>query len=189
MVPAPRTDAQLVARCRTGEESAWFELVERFSNYVYAIIVRVYRVPASDADDIFQEVFARAYEHLDSLRDDDAFQPWLAQLTRRLIIDRLRLSTREVLGDDPIEALASEAGPDMELVDEAITVRRALDDLPEHCRDVLDRFFARDQSYRTISEALEIPPGTIASRISRCLHRLRQRFEEENSAPNPSRNR
>jgi DNA-directed RNA polymerase specialized sigma24 family protein len=37
---------------------------------------------------------------------------------------------------------------------------------------VLDRFFARDQSYRTLGEALGLPPGTIASRISRCLHRL-----------------
>jgi RNA polymerase sigma-70 factor (ECF subfamily) len=187
MVPAPRTDAQLVARCRRGDEDAWFELVERFSNYVYAIIIRAYRVPASDADDVFQEVFARAYEQLGSLRDDGAFQPWLAQLTRRLTIDRLRLSAREVLGDDPVETLASEAGPDMELIDEALTVRLALDGLPEHCREVLDRFFARDQSYRTIAQALEIPPGTIASRISRCLQRLRQRLEEENTAPKPSR--
>ena len=134
-------------------------------------------------------MFARAYEHLGSLRDDSAFQPWLAQLTRRLTIDRLRLSSREVIGDDPIEALASEASPDMELVDEALTVRRALDGLPEHCREVLDRFFARDQSYRTISQALEIPPGTIASRISRCLQRLRQHLEEENTGTDPSRNR
>ena len=188
MVPAPRTEAQLVALCRTGDESAWFELVERFSNYVYAIIVRAYRVPAADADDIFQEVFARAYERLDSLRDDSAFQPWLAQLTRRLTIDRLRLSSREVPEADPI-ALASEAGPDLELIDEALIVRRALDRLPQQCREVLDRFFARDESYRTIGHALEIPPGTVASRISRCLQRLRQQLEEENPGPNPSRNR
>jgi RNA polymerase sigma-70 factor (ECF subfamily) len=189
MVPAPRTEAQLVALCRTGDESAWFELVERFSNYVYAIIVRAYRVPAADADDIFQEVFARAYERLGSLRDDSAFQPWLAQLTRRLTIDRLRLSSRELPGADPIEALASEAGPDLELIDEALMVRKALDRLPQQCREVLDRFFARDESYRTISQALKIPPGTIASRISRCLQRLREQLEEENPRPNPSRNR
>jgi RNA polymerase sigma-70 factor, ECF subfamily len=188
-VSAPRTDAQLVASCRNGDEDAWFELVERFSNYVYAIIVRVYRLPETDAEDTFQEVFARTYERLDSLRDDAAIRPWLAQLTRRLATDRLRISAREVVGDDPIEALDLQAGPDMALVDEALTVRRALDGLPEHCREVLDRFFARDQSYRVISQALAIPPGTIASRISRCLQKLRQRLEEETDGPDPSRGR
>ena len=51
--------------------------------------------------------------------------------------------------------------------------------LPEHCREVLDRFFAQDESYRTIGEALDLPAGTIASRISRCLARLREQFESE----------
>jgi DNA-directed RNA polymerase specialized sigma24 family protein len=49
-------------------------------------------------------------------------------------------------------------------------------DASEDCREVLDRFFCRDESYRTIGEALGIPAGTIASRISRCLVKLRERF-------------
>ena len=63
------TDAQLVERCRAGEAAAWNELVERFSRYVYAIAVRAYRLPEHDAEDVFQEVFARTYERLDSLRE------------------------------------------------------------------------------------------------------------------------
>ena len=55
---------------------------------------------------------------------------------------------------------------------------RLLAALPDHCRDVLDRFFARDESYDTIGAALEIPPGTIASRISRCLEKLKALMEE-----------
>ena len=54
--------------------------------------------------------------------------------------------------------------------------------LPENCREILDRFFARDESYRTIGEALDLPSGTIASRISRCLTRLREQFGEEMTA-------
>ncbi len=45
--------------------------------------------------------------------------------------------------------------------------------LPEACQEILDRFFARDQSYKTISSELDIPAGTIASRIARCLGKLR----------------
>ena len=95
------TDAQLVARCRAGEDDAWRELVERFSRYVYAIAVQAFRLPQADAEDVFQEVFARAYENLDKLRDDNAIRPWLAQLTRRLCLDTLRSGAREQVGDLP----------------------------------------------------------------------------------------
>src|ERR671927_1423831 len=89
------SDSQLVARCRAGDQQAWSDLVERFSRYVYAIAVQAFRLPEADAEDVFQEVFARAYQHLDKLRDDAAVRPWLAQLTRRLCIDRLRAGARE----------------------------------------------------------------------------------------------
>jgi DNA-directed RNA polymerase specialized sigma24 family protein len=51
-------------------------------------------------------------------------------------------------------------------------------ELPENCREILDRFFARDESYRTIGDALGLPAGTIASRISRCLEKLKTLMEE-----------
>ena len=62
----------------------------------------------------------------------------------------------------------------------------ALTALPEHCQEILDRFFARDESYRAIGEALELPAGTIASRISRCLVRLRDAYEGRNPPAAPS---
>ena len=55
-----------------------------------------------------------------------------------------------------------------------------------NCREILDRFFARDESYRTIGEALGIPPGTIASRISRCLGKLRAQLEGREPASDAS---
>ena len=163
-------DAQLVARCRAGDQAAWCELVERFSRYVYGIAVQGFRLSDHDAEDVFQDVFARVYERLDTLRDDEAVRPWIAQLTRRLCIDRLRATAREQLTDEDVER----AGEDvLALLDEALTVHEALAALPEHCREILDRFFARDESYRAIGDALDLPPGTIASRISRCLSKLR----------------
>ena len=179
------TDAELVARCRAGDQQAWNELVERFSRYVYAICVQAFRLAESDAEDVFQEVFARAYQHLDKLRDDAALRPWLAQLTRRLCIDRLRANARERPVSD--EELSS-AGADetLALLDEALTVHEALAAAPEHCREILDRFFARDESYKTIGEALDLPSGTIASRISRCLARLREHFEGRSDGAAPS---
>ena len=171
------TDAQLVARCRTGDHEAWRELVDRFSRYVYAIAVQGFKLPEHDAEDVFQEVFTRAYEHLHKLRDDEAIRPWLAQLTRRLCIDRLRAGTVEQLDDD-VEI--ADADDTIAQLDEALAVHEALAALPDNCREILDRFFSRDESYHTIGDALDIPSGTIASRISRCLTKLRVEMEGRN---------
>jgi RNA polymerase sigma factor (sigma-70 family) len=172
---AEQSDAQLVSRCRAGDVGAWNEFVERFSRYVYAICNRGFRLGQHDSEDVFQEVFARAYERLPELRSDDAVRPWLAQLTRRLCIDRLRLIARDAQSDsDPDE---SEIDDVLATLDDAMTVRAALDKIGDPCRDILDRFFGRDESYRTIGEALQIPAGTIASRISRCLEKVRSELD------------
>jgi RNA polymerase sigma factor (sigma-70 family) len=170
------TDAQLVSRCRSGDPAAWNELVERFSRYVFAICVQAFRLPPEDAEDVFQEVFARVYQHLDRLRSDDSIRPWIAQLTRRLCIDRLRSSGRE--GPAELDDL-DPGGVDEKLagLDDALTVRASLDAVGDPCRDILDRFFCRDESYKSIGDTLGLPAGTIASRISRCLGKVRAELE------------
>jgi RNA polymerase sigma factor (sigma-70 family) len=168
------TDGELVARCRAGDPDAWNELVERFSRYVYAVTVRGFRLNADDAEDAYQEVFTRVYTNLDKLRDDGALRPWIAQLTRRVCLDAIARRGRE----QPIaEPGVEEWSDDLAEIEEAFTVREAVLTLPEACQEILDRFFARDQSYRTISVELELPPGTIASRIARCLVKLREELE------------
>jgi RNA polymerase sigma factor (sigma-70 family) len=168
---ATLSDAELVAGCRAGDPDAWNALVERFSRYVSAIATQAFRLPAHDAEDVFQIVFLRVYERLDSLRSDDAVRPWVGQLTRNCCLDVLRASGRVVLVEEVDEAVADDV---MGRLDEAMAVRAGLARLGPECREVLDRFFARDESYRTIGDALAIPPGTIASRISRCLGHLRK---------------
>jgi RNA polymerase sigma factor (sigma-70 family) len=178
------TDAELVARCRAGDDDAWRELVERFSRYVYAIAVQGFRFGQQDAEDVFQDVFARVYERLGSLRDDDAVRPWIAQLTRRVCIDRLRSSSRESDTDlDELPELPAE--DELTALEQAFDVHEAMAELPENCQQILDRFFARDESYRTIGDTLGLPAGTIASRISRCLDRLRENYEGRNT-PSPA---
>jgi RNA polymerase sigma-70 factor (ECF subfamily) len=168
-------DADLVARCRQDDQEAWNEFVNRFSRYVYAIAVRIYRLDQHDAEDVFQEVFSRTYERLSDLREDSAVRAWIGTLTRRLCVDRLRSAGREQPAEEPMDPGRSDDA--FALLDEALTVREGLKALPDRCGEILDRFFARDESYRTIGEALELPPGTIASRISRCLQKLRRQLE------------
>jgi RNA polymerase sigma factor (sigma-70 family) len=169
------SDAQLVGRCRAGDQAAWNELVERFSRYVYAISVQAFRLPEHDAEDVFQEVFAKVFEHLHRLRDDDAIRPWIGQLTRRTCIDKLRSGSRVQVTEDIEPEGVDET---LSTLHEALAVHEAMAALPENCREILDRFFARDESYRAIGEALGLPGGTIASRISRCLDKLKSLMEE-----------
>jgi RNA polymerase sigma-70 factor (ECF subfamily) len=169
------TDEALVARCRAGDDEAWNLLVERFSRYVYAICTQGFRFSTHEAEDVFQDVFAKVFEQLSRLRDDGAIRPWIAQLTRRTCIDRIRSGGREAPSDElePVgldDTLAS--------LEEAIDLREALRSLSESCQEILDRFFARDESYKTIADALDLPAGTIASRISRCLDKLRSEMED-----------
>jgi len=173
---ATMSDAEIVRACRAGDAEAWNELVERYSRYVYAICVRGFRLSEEDAEDVFQDVFTRIYTRLDTLRDDSALRPWIAQLTRRRCLDAVASRGQELPADDEV---AAEESADLAEIEEAFAVREALAGLSEACQDILDRFFARDQSYRTISTELEIPSGTIASRIARCLGRLRAELEEK----------
>ena len=176
------SDAGIVSRCRAGDPDAWNLLVERFARYVLAICRSGFKLSTEDAEDVFQEVFAKTYTDLHRLRDDDAIRPWIAQVTRRACIDRIR-SRRPLSGEeladvpDPDDAIAG--------LERALDVHEAMRGLGEACNEILDRFFARDESYRTIAEALDLPPGTIASRISRCLEKLRTAMEDPGGAARP----
>ena len=172
-------DAKLVGRCLDGDRAAWDELVLQYARYVNAIATQGYRLRGADAEDAFQEVFLRVYDRLGSLRNPEALRPWIAQLTRRVCLDRLAAGGRE----EPAEVEPAEVERTLEELDEAFAVRAALGSLSDECQEVLDRFFCRDESYRTIGDELGIPSGTIASRISRCLGKLRERFEGRNEAP------
>ena len=144
--------------------------------------MRGFRLSTQDAEDVFQDVFAKTHEQLGRLRDDAAFRPWIGQLTRRCCIDRLRSAREEASGHDdeladPADALAD--------VERALDVQQALRLARRPCHEILDRFFARDESYRTIGAALDLPGGTIASRISRCLEKLKLVLEDPDAVDRP----
>jgi RNA polymerase sigma factor (sigma-70 family) len=176
-LPSSINDAELIGRCREGDQIAWRTLVERHASLVHGILRGAFRLESHDAEDAFQEVFTRLYVRLERIRDEDAVRGWIAQVTRNVALDWLRKSGRELASGHELDEHAFEEP--LRAVDEALSVRDAMARLPEHQREILDRFFARDESYQTIGEELGIPPGTIASRISRALAALRVEFESE----------
>ena len=159
--------------------------VERYSRYVYAIVVRGFRLGDDEAEDVFQDVFLRVYERLETLRDDEALRPWIAQVARRICIDRLAERRRSALPAGELDEDPADPAGEGELagIEEAMDVHEALAGLEPPCREMLDRFFARDEPYRVIADALGVPMGTVASRISRCLDKLRVALAEGRNPP------
>ena len=178
------TDAELIARCRDGDQSAWEALVRRHSALVAAIVRGGFRLSPADAEDVFQEVFTRLYVRLGSIREGDAVRGWIAQVARNAALDQIRRSGREVVTGEPLDESAFDEP--LGGVEEALSVRAALSQLPAHQQEILDRFFARDESYDTIGAELGIPPGTIASRISRALAALRVAWEAAEGRSHPA---
>ena len=165
---------------------AWAELVNRFSRYVYAIAVAGLPAPGARRGG---RLPGRLHPHLGApgraarrhgaaALDRDARPGGCASIACAPAPVR-RLPRSELL---ELEGTSDE----LDGIDEALAVHEALKQLPEHCAEILDRFFARDESYRAIGEALDIPPGTIASRISRCLRKLRGQLEGRNERFRPS---
>jgi RNA polymerase sigma-70 factor (ECF subfamily) len=172
---ARRRDAELVRACRSGDQGAWETLVHRFSPYVYAILTRAFALSNDAAEDVFQDVITTVFRRLEALEDDAAIKPWIAQLARRRAIDRLR-ATRPTVDLDDLPELAAE-DRELQSIEEAVAVQRALAELPEPYHEVVERFFVRDESYRTIAAELGIASGTVASRVSRGLALLRELLE------------
>lgn len=171
--PTDSHHADVVSRCRQGDEAAWPELVRTFAPYVHAIAVRAYRLSDHDAEDVFQEVFLRTWQNLANLRSDAAIRPWIGQLTRRLCVDRLRASAREPTRDD-VDQLSSHGAHDVLVqIDNALTVRDAIGKLPAIQQEIIERAFVQGQSHATIAAALGIAEGTVASRLHRARARLR----------------
>jgi RNA polymerase sigma-70 factor (ECF subfamily) len=146
---------------------------------VNGVLRGVFRLSSHDAEDVFQEVFTRVYVRLGTLRDEHAVGSWIGQIARNAALDRLRSAAPEHQGDQAVEERVFDEP--FAALENAMTVRAAMARLPDHQREVLDRFFARDESYQMIAAALDLPSGTIASRISRALAALRREIEPDRS--------
>lgn len=151
-------------------------LVEQFYSPVYRFAYRL-SGQASDAEDLAQQAFMDAQRKLDTLRDPEKVRPWLFMIVRNLYRRKLRdqkpdrMVTLECVAEPPAEASRAP------LDDEGLQL--ALDSLSEEFRTVLLLFYFEDLSYREIAERLDLPIGTVMSRLSRGKQHLRQRLSPE----------
>jgi len=169
-------DSSLVERCLNGEETAWEDLVRAHSRRVYAVC---YRFTGSDgeAQDLTQEVFLRVFRTLKTFRSKEgSFVVWLMRLTRNLLIDNYRRSrmeraTESIEGQLPVleEKAAMSARTDGMLVgrEASEVLQQALEKLSPELRETLVLRDIEEMEYREIAEVLQVPEGTVKSRLNR----------------------
>jgi RNA polymerase sigma factor (sigma-70 family) len=171
--------AALLAAAADGDQRAWDAIVGRFQGLVWATI-RAHRLERHEADDVFQTVWLRLVEHLSDLRDPERLGGWLATTARREALRALRVAGRVLPTGE--EADLEPADPDVPEPDARLlrterdrTLWRAFRRISVRCQALLRLLMADPApSYEEVSEALEMPVGSIGPTRARCLERLKR---------------
>ncbi len=170
-------EESLVSRCLHGDEAAWEELVRQHTRRVYGLCYR-FTNSGQEAQDLTQEVFLRIFRTLRTFHSTEgSFGTWLTRVTRNLLIDHYRRTRQERVTDSIEEQLpmleeeggAAAARPDHLVEDrEAREILQAtLQKLSPDLREAVILRDLQEMEYREIAEVLQIPEGTVKSRINR----------------------
>jgi RNA polymerase sigma-70 factor (ECF subfamily) len=181
--PVDVDDQALLERCRQGDVDAFEPLVEKYRQRVWRLVYQVLR-DREEAWDAAQETFIRAWSGLASFRGQSAFYTWLFRIAMNVATDRVRqrAARGRAFGTEPVpeeewERTMVEQGeaPDdtASRIEERERIERALATLPEHHRTIIMMSDLEGLSYREIAEVLQIPMGTVMSRLHNARRRLR----------------
>ncbi len=170
-------DKQLPAAAG-GDRAAFCRIVAGCQNGITAIALAITRdVPASE--DIAQDAFLSAWNHLPRLRNQSSFLPWLRQITRNLAHDHLRrkYSEKRIDGDmDDILAVVADPTPDhpdrLSRQQEEAVVADLIDDLPEETREILLIYYREGQSSKQVASLLGMQDAAVRKRLSRARQSL-----------------
>ena len=169
-------DAQLVQQCLQGDGSAWEELVRRHTRRIFNICYR-FTGNGTQAEDLSQDVFLRVYKTLGSYRSaHGGFATWLTSVTRNLLIDHYRRTKHDRQTDSLEDAMpvvenkeSSARRPDQQalLGELSFQVQSALTRLSPELREAVILRDLQQLEYNEIRQILDVPEGTVKSRINR----------------------
>ncbi len=187
MAEASPSDAELVRRAQAGRTQAFGRLVERHQHYIYSAVRHL--VGNVDlAEDIAQDVFLKAYAALDGFRGDARFTTWLYGIMLNCVRSHWRRAGRakflsvDNTGEeeaDRYELESERAGPLEHAVREEHVrrVRKAIAELEPSFREIIVLRDIQGLTYEELAEALELPAGTVKSRLYRARQQLKDSLE------------
>jgi RNA polymerase sigma-70 factor, ECF subfamily len=168
-VSRPERDEDLVERSRTGDRAAFTELVRRHESRVYSLCLRMLGDP-DDARDAAQDTFLTVYRKIAQFRGDALFTTWLHRIGVNCCYDALRRTRRQPLlrvVDDDVPDVGPPVDDHADDVAGTLDAASALARLPEDYRVVLVLADVQDLPYEEIAKVLDVPIGTVKSRVHR----------------------
>lgn len=175
-------DAQLIKRCRNGDQAAWDELVERYQRLIYAIPRRA-GLTDEQAADVFQDVFLTLFQKIDEIEQPDRIRSWIVTTAKFKTWGVIRGSKGFHLPETEEEmetemAMLADKSPladDLliELEDQHL-IRAALTKLEDRCRQIISLIYLREPpaSYAEVGKAIGVGQTSISPLRSRCLKKL-----------------
>jgi len=180
------SDEELVARARDGDRSAFARLVDRHSVSVFNLTLRIVG-NREDAEEAAQDVFVRAYRNLDRFRGEARFSTWLYRIAVNVSLSSARRSRRDLSTTSLSGSEDEEEGLPLQLPDPSANpaerfeqgefreqVRNMVAALPPIYSAVISMYHIQSLTYDEISEALELPIGTVKARLFRARAALRK---------------
>jgi RNA polymerase sigma factor (sigma-70 family) len=177
-----RDDAGLVKACRTGDETAWDELVERYQRLIFAIPRRAGLSEAQSAD-VFQEVFLTLFQKLDEIEQPARIRSWLVTTAKFKTWGTVRgekglhlPATEEEMEYEManLEDDAPLAEDHLIMLEEQHLIRTALKKLEKRCQKILELIYLTEPaaSYAEVAEAIDVGATSISPLRARCLKKL-----------------
>lgn len=175
----------LILKCKTGDRAAFSALVEKYQSKIINIAYGMLS-DKEDAYDAAQEVFIKVFRSIDSFEEKSSFSTWIYRITVNVCNDILRKRQRKISavslftsdGDDekPIEIKDDSPTPQdtVEINETQLEVRRAISELSDEYKAVITLFDIEGLSYDEISSIINIPVGTVKSRLNRARAALKK---------------
>jgi RNA polymerase sigma-70 factor, ECF subfamily len=171
-----------------GDQSAFAELVELYKDKVFQICFRMLG-NRHEAEDIAQEAFIRAYVNIETFNQNRKFSTWLFRIATNLCIDRIRKKKpdyyldAEVAGTDGL-TMYSQVAADVQMPEDEVenmelqeTIQKEISKLPEKYRSVIVLKYIEELPLQEISEILDMPLGTVKTRVHRGREALRKQLK------------
>ncbi len=179
MVDLP--EAELIARCRQGDQQAFRELVDQYKDLVFALVSRS-TADRSRVEDLAQEVFLKIHRGLPYFRGEAKLTTWIFRIVLNLLSQesQKRRAAREVPLDPDVPShqprTDDRAAHDLELRDR---LEKAMARLPPNYRLLIAGHYLQDVKYEDLAEALDMPLGTVKTHLHRAKQQLRALLETD----------
>jgi len=174
-------ETELITAALGGDQRAYTAITRQYEGRLYQAAY-AFLHDIEEAADVVQETFFRAYRNLSKFEVGRPLYPWLYRITRNLCINRAKSTARRRHGTLEVEPADLRHLPEDELlkVEEGRRVHRCVENLPDQAREIILLKHFQECSYAEMADILDIPIGTVMSRLYNARKLLKKELEKEN---------